>query len=342
MNPQVRTAANAGLRYVSDTAPGILRRRVGGGFHYQNRAGRAIRDVKTLTRIRSLVIPPAWTDVWICAHPLGHLQATGRDAKGRKQFRYHPRWREVRDESKFDRLLAFAGSLPKLRKRVRHDLARKGLPRERVLAAVVRLLESSLVRVGNPEYARANGSFGLTTLLDHHIRISGSTMRFAFDGKSRIRHVVDVTDRRLATILHRCRDLPGRELFQYVDEAGRRRRVASQDINRYIRETTGEDFTSKDFRTWAGTLHTAKALGQFGSFGSRAEANRNIVAAIKSAAQRLGNTAAVCRKCYVHPAILEAYLDGHWIAASGGSQKSLRREETALTALLKRQLKKSP
>jgi DNA topoisomerase-1 len=235
----------------------------------------------------------------------------------------------VRDESKFDRLLAFARILPKLRRRIRADLARLGLPREKVLAAVVQLLETSLVRVGNAEYSRANGSFGLTTLLDHHIRVSGSRVRFAFHGKSKIKHEIEVTDRRLATIVRRCRDLPGQELFQYVDAAGRRRRVSSQDINRYIREATGEEFTSKDFRTWAGTLEAARALSELGSYQSRAEANRHIVAAIKLAAERLGNTPTVCRKCYIHPAVLDAYRAGTMI-----QRQTQRGAEKELVALL--------
>ena len=304
------SAQAAGLRYVSDAAPGIRRKRAGRGFTYVGADGRPVRDRATLERIRRLAIPPAYTDVWICPTANGHLQATGRDARGRKQYRYHPRWREVRDETKFGRMLAFSEALPRLRSRVEKDLALPGLPRNKVLATVVRLLECTAIRVGNDEYARSNRSFGLTTLRDHHVEISGSTLHFEFRGKSGKVHQVELSDRRLARIVARCQAVPGAELFQYVNEAGERESIGSGDVNEYLREITGEEFTAKDFRTWAGTLHAVAALEAIGPSTSEREAKSAIVRAIDEVAERLNNTRAVCRKYYVHPAVFESYESG--------------------------------
>ena len=309
--PDAREAArNAGLRYSSDVQPGIRRRRSGRGFTYMDPDGATVRDKEVVARIRALAIPPAWTDVWICRWPNGHIQATGRDARGRKQHRYHARWHEARDESKFDRMITFAGALPAIRERSDADLARPGLPREKVLAAVVRLLELTLIRVGNDEYARLNNSFGLTTLCDRHARIDGSHVRFRFRGKSGQPHEVGLRDRRLAALVRRCQELPGQELFQYVDEDGTVRDVASDDVNDYLREIAGVDFSAKDFRTWAGTVLAYRALRALQPAVSETGARRNVVAAIRETAGRLGNTPAVARKSYVHPAVLEAYMDG--------------------------------
>jgi DNA topoisomerase-1 len=288
------------------------------GFRYVRADGRPVRGRGDLKRIRALAVPPAWTDVWICPDSRGHLQATGRDARGRKQYRYHPQWRLQRDSNKFDRLEEFAAFLPQLRARVAADLGKPGLPREKVLAAVVQLLEKSLIRVGNDEYAKANRSFGLTTLRDQHVAVRGSSLRFEFRGKSGKRHTVDINDRRLARIVRQCRDLPGQELFQYLDEHGRRRDVNSADVNAYLREITGADFTAKDFRTWSGTVLAVTALRDValrdpgtGSSrtGSMAAAKKNVVRAVEAVAGVLGNTPAVCRKSYIHPAVLECYMD---------------------------------
>ena len=305
----LESAKTAGLKYVDDREPGIHRRRSGKGFRYVSPAGKAIRDPKTLARIKALAIPPAWEDVWICCDPDGHLQATGRDSRRRKQYRYHPRWREVRDEAKYDRLLAFAQVLPRLRRRIRRDLKRKGLPREKALAAVVQLLESTLIRVGNSEYAQANDSFGLTTLRNRHAQVNGSKIRFSFRGKSGVRREVEFHDPRLAKIVRQCQDLPGQELFGYLDDDGQPRDIGSIDVNEYLREVTGQEFTAKDFRTWAGTALAAQALREFEDFDSQAAAKRNITQAIERVAARLGNTKAVCRKCYIHPVVFDAYLD---------------------------------
>jgi DNA topoisomerase I len=336
------SAKAAGLRYVNDeTLPGIRRLAVSKGFRYVAPNGRAVTDHADLQRIRSLVVPPAWRDVWICPLATGHVQATGRDARGRKQYRYHPRWREVRDEVKYGRLVAFARALPRIRQRTDADLRRSGLPREKVLAAVVQLLEKTLIRVGNEEYARQNRSFGLTTMRDQHAKIQGSTVRFEFRGKSGIEHAVDLHERRLATIIKACRDLPGYELFQYVDEQGHLQMIDSADVNAYVREICGEDFTAKDFRTWAGTVLAAQALAEFTMATSAAEAKRNIAEAVAAVSKRLGNTKAVCRKCYIHPAVLEAYVDGATIRTvrprAGGAKRGrvpLSAEESAVVALL--------
>jgi DNA topoisomerase I len=315
----LESARSAGLRYVCDDKPGIRRTMGPLGFKYFGPHGKLIRRPAELKRIAKLAIPPAWTDVWICPDPRGHLQATGRDARGRKQYRYHPEWRTARDETKYDRMQAFAAALPKIRARTTSDLARGGLPREKVLATVVQLLEKSLIRVGNEEYARDNGSVGLTTMRDKHVNVRGSTLRFEFRGKSGVRHSVHVDDRRLARIVKHCRDLPGQELFQYVDDDGRRRKVGSGDVNEYVKEITGENFTAKDFRTWAGTVLACAALREIDKARHAAAASRptsktrmakQVVEAIDAVAGVLGNTRAVCRKSYIHPAVIDSYVDG--------------------------------
>jgi DNA topoisomerase-1 len=304
------SARAAGLRYVNDATPGISRQRAGTGFRYLGINGSAVRDKPTLARIRSLAIPPAWEKVWICPREDGHLQATGRDARGRKQYRYHPRWREMRDETKYGRMLAFSRALPKIRRRVSQDLQLSGLPRDKVLATVVRLLETTRMRVGNEEYARDNDSFGLTTLRVRQVRVQGSTMQFRFRGKSGVWHQFALSDRRLAAIVRRMRDLPGYELFQYLDEQGETRAVDSADVNDYLKQVAGAEFTSKDFRTWAGTVLAAAALHQFGKGG--------LQRAIEHVAKQLGNTKAVCRKCYIHPRVIEACVDGSLAEAMSG------------------------
>jgi len=303
-------ARTAGLRYVTDARPGLRRVRAGKGFTYRDAEGRGVRDPGVLARIRSLAIPPAWTDVWICPSETGHLQATGRDARGRKQHRYHARWRVVSGETKFHHMIAFGRALPRIRRRVAVDLARRTLDREKVLAAIVRLLERTLIRVGNREYARANGSFGLTTMRVRHVDVAGSAVRFEFRGKRGIEHCVDLHDRRLARIVRQCQELPGHELFQWTDAQGARTPVDSSDVNAYLRELTGDDFTSKDFRTWAGTVLAATALAGVAPGATEAMARRNVGRAVDAVARRLGNTKAVCRQSYVHPAVIDAYLDG--------------------------------
>jgi DNA topoisomerase-1 len=306
----IESAKAAGLRYVNDTMPGIRRERKGEEFVYIDPDGEQVRDEATLARIRSLAIPPAWTDVWICPAPRGHLQATGRDAKGRKQYRYHPKWRATRDETKYGKMVLFGRTLPKIRERIEQDLALPGLPREKVLATVVRLLETTFIRVGNEEYARANRSYGLTTMRDRHVEISGSTIHFHFRGKSGKYHDIDLRDRALARIVKRCQDIPGQELFQYYDENGERRSIGSQEVNEYLHQIAGTEFTAKDFRTWAGTVLAAYALRECGSCDTQTELKKNIVEAVKKVSEQLGNTPAVCRKCYIHPAVLDAYIDG--------------------------------
>jgi len=309
-SPSARRARIAGLRYSDDTEPGISRRRSGRGFTYAGPDGATIRDKAVKARIRALAVPPAWTDVWICADENGHIQATGRDARGRKQHRYHTRWSARRGELKFDRMLAFAAALPRIRKRCDHDLALRGIPREKVLAAVIQLLETTLIRVGNDEYARQNRSFGLTTLRDRHAKVDGSAIRFRFRGKSGKQHEAGLRDRRLATVVRRCQDLPGQDLFQYVDEAGEVRDIGSSDVNDYLREISGEDFTAKDFRTWAGTVLAFRALRALQPAETDGGSRRNVSSAMRDTADRLGNTPAVARSSYVHPAVIEAYLDG--------------------------------
>lgn len=344
-DPQ-RSATDAGLRYVSDQTPGITRKRSGRGFQYFDARGKQIRDPEQLGRVRGLVIPPAWANVWICPDSRGHLQATGYDARGRKQYRYHPRWREARDQLKYERVMAFARALPGIRKRVERDLRRKRLPREKVLAAVVRLLENTLIRVGNDEYARNNGSYGLTTLRDEHVEVNGKSICFEFRGKSGKEREIDLEDRRLARIVAECQDLPGQELFQFVDDQGQVRDVGSADVNDYLREVSGQEFTAKDFRTWAGTVLAAQALREFEDVDSQAAAKRNVVRAVERVAERLGNTKAVCRKCYIHPTIFAAYLDRSLVKQLKiESQRELREqlaelppEEAAVLALLQRRM----
>ena len=303
----VYAAKAAGLRYVSDRQPGITRRRVAGGFTYRDPKGKVIRDAAELVRIKALAVPPAWTDVWICPLENGHLQATGRDARRRKQYRYHSRWRRTRDETKYEHMLEFGQALPAIRRRVAADLNLPDLPREKVLAAVVRLMEDTLARVGNPEYASQNNTFGLTTLRNRHVRITRGLIELDFRAKHGIRHVSLVSDRKLARVVKNCRDLPGSELFQYIDEAGERHCIDSADVNEYLREISGRDITAKDFRTWAATNLAVLALA--GQENEKATKKAQIEA-IKQVAKRLGNTPAVCRKCYIHPAVMDGYLDG--------------------------------
>ncbi|HEV8676882.1 MAG TPA: DNA topoisomerase IB [Methylomirabilota bacterium] len=346
MTDRTEAAHAASLHYVSDATPGIRRRRAGRHFVYVGPDGRPIRDLDRRRRIKALTIPPAWTDVWISPNPRGHIQATGRDARGRKQYRYHPRWRVVRDDTKYGRLVGFGRALPRIRAAVERDLARPGLPREKVVATVVRLLETTAIRVGNAEYARNNGSFGLTTMRDRHVGVSGSTLRFQFRGKGGKLQQVDVSDRRLARIVRRCQDLPGQELFQYLDEDGLPQRIGSGDVNAYLRAVGGEEFTAKDFRTWTGTVLAVLALQEFRSFDSTVQAKRNVVRAIESVARRLGNTPTICRKCYVHPAVVDAYLEGGPAEALqrrverdlARSLRGLRPEEAAVLALLRSRL----
>jgi DNA topoisomerase-1 len=327
--------------------PGIERKRAGKGFTYVRPDGTRLTDRKEIARIRALAIPPAYTDVWICPYPNGHIQATGRDARGRKQYRYHPRWREVRDETKFGRMLDFTRVLPAIRAQVERDLSRPGLSREKVLATVVSLLECTGIRVGNNEYARANRSFGLTTLRNRHVEISGSKLRFQFRGKSGKIHDVVLTDRRLARIVARCQAIPGETLFQYEDENGVRQTVDSADVNSYLRQIAGQDFTAKDFRTWSGTLLAVAALQELGPAASEREAKSVVLQAIDKVAGQLNNTRAVCRKYYVHPAVFEAYLAGTMMAGLGnGTAKAaaeaaagLSDEERAVVRLLSRQMK---
>lgn len=329
---ELKAAARAaGLHHVDDQRPGIKRLRHGpASFRYVDAAGKPVRDRDTLARIKALGIPPAWRGVWICPDPRGHLQATGRDAKGRKQYRYHEGWRALRDGTKYGKMLDFGAALPALRERTERDLGLSGLPRAKVLAAVVRLLEGTLIRVGNEEYARQNGSFGLTTMRDRHVKIEGADLHFRFRGKSGVEHTVDVHDRRLARIVRQCRELPGQELFQYVDAEGERHSIGSADVNDYLREATGQDFTAKDFRTWAGTVLALMALQELEAFDSQAQAKRNVIEAVRHVAARLGNTPSVCRKCYIHPAVLDAYLDGTML------RTLKRRAERALSARLGR------
>jgi DNA topoisomerase-1 len=306
----LESAKAAGLRYVTDDEPGIRRQKRGKGFTFLDPQGKTVKDEKTLERIRKLAIPPAWTDVWICPRPNGHLQATGRDARGRKQYRYHANWREVRDETKFGRMIAFGDSLPKIRERIDRDMSQRGLGREKVLATVIKLLETTLIRVGNKEYVKQNNSFGLTTLRDQHVDVDGATLRFEFRGKSGKEHSVEVQDRRLARIVKQCRDVPGQKLFQYLDGSGERQSVSSEDVNAYLRETTGEDFSAKDFRTWGGTVLALSALLEVGACESEREANKAVVEAIKHVSGQLGNRPAICRKYYVHPVVIQSFLEG--------------------------------
>ncbi|HYD99117.1 MAG TPA: DNA topoisomerase IB [Alphaproteobacteria bacterium] len=324
----------ADLRFSSDAEPGLTRRRSGKGFCYRDAEGRPVRDPAVLARIRSLAIPPGWTAVWICADPLGHLQAAGRDERGRKQYRYHPRFRALRDEAKYSRLSAFGRALPGIRERVEADLRRPGLPREKVLATIVKLLEVAHIRIGNREYARTNKSFGLTTLRDRHVAVDGAEMTFSFRGKAGVKARICLRDRRLARIVRACQDLPGQELFQYVAEDGTRQSVGSGDVNAYIRAVAGADFSAKDFRTWAGTVLCLEALCGAEPPASEAAAKRAIAEAVRGAAARLGNTPAVCRSCYVHPVVFEAYRGGALPAPSEAAEEGLSALEAAALRLI--------
>jgi DNA topoisomerase-1 len=326
-----QAAARAGLHYVTDGVAGIRRRRSGTGWTYYDPNGARISNPHIRKRLHALAIPPAWTDVWICPDPDGHIQATARDARGRKQYRYHPSYRETRDRSKFRRMLEFSEVLPILRKRVERDLRAGDLTRRQLLATVVRLLDKTLIRVGNDEYARENRSFGLTTLRRQHVRVEGALVRFSFRGKSGVEHAMAVTEPRLARIIQRCQDLPGKELFQYLDASGKRQTVSSDDVNTYLRDITGRDVTAKDFRTWGGTMLAAVELRAMGPASSRREADRNIVRAIDAVSERLGNTRAVCRKYYVHPALVQAYLLGLTapLSPAAPSRRARRRQSPA-------------
>lgn len=306
----VLVAEEAGLRYVTDQIPGIRRVPDGEGVQYLGRNGKPVTDAKTLARIKSLAIPPAWTDVWISPYANGHIQATGRDAKGRKQYRYHPRWRETRDETKYHRMIAFGEALPRIRARVQQDLNRRGLSRERVLATVIRLMDETAIRVGNEEYVRENHSYGLTTLEHRHVDVTGASLHFHFVGKAGKEHAVDVRDPRAARIVKRLEDLPGQELFQFVDDQGVRHPVGSSDVNAYLHEVAGQEFTAKDFRTWHGTLRVAQALRDLGPAETNKATKHSEIEAIKRAAEHLGNTPTICKKCYVNPRVPEAYEDG--------------------------------
>lgn len=335
-----RSAKQAGLRYVLDRRPGIRRERAGKTFRYIGVDGRPITAEDELERIKKLSIPPAWTDVWISPLPNGHLQATGRDAKGRKQYRYHPQWTVVRGETKFHRLVAFGATLPMIRERAGRDLKRSGLRREQVLATIVQLMDETCFRIGNKEYARLNHHYGLTTLEQEHVDVSGDILHFQFVGKGGKEYQVDVRNRRVARVVKRMQDLPGQELFQYIDEEGDCHTIASTDVNEYLHEITGEDFTAKDFRTWHGTVRAAQVLADFGAFDSDSQATHNMSEAIKAAAEHLGNTPAICRKSYVHPQILDAYIDGTLLEAFEHSTPKdaaagLHLDETIVLGLLR-------
>jgi DNA topoisomerase I len=340
-----QSARSAGLVYVSPEEPGFRRVRSGKGFRYVDARGRTVTDKVTLARIKRLAIPPAWREVWVCARDNGHLQALGKDVRGRKQYRYHPRWREVRDETKYNRMLEFARALPTIRARVERDLRRPGLPREKVLATVIKILETGMIRVGNDEYARDNKSYGLTTMQDRHVNVRGSTIRFQFRGKSGKYHQIDIEDGRLAKIVANCQAIPGQELFQYIDDRGKRRDVTSTDVNEYLREIAKDEFTAKDFRTWGGTVLAAMALQEFEKYDTKAQAKKNLVRAIESVAQRLGNTPAICKKCYIHPFVLNAYLDGTMVDAFkkradqlSSTPSALKPEERTVLSFLQKRL----
>lgn len=345
VNPRA-AAETAGLVHVSDETPGISRRKSGTGWSYRDMQGRVIKAPAVIDRIRKLAIPPAYTDVWICPDPQGHIQATGRDARGRKQYRYHERFRAIRDGTKYEHMIEFAGALPAIRAAVRDHMALRGLPREKVLATVVHLLETTMIRVGNADYAKQNKSYGLTTLKDRHVRVEGGELRFRFKGKSGKEWKLSVRDRRVARIVRQCQDLPGQHLFQYLDEAGERCAVTSGDVNAYLRDIAGVSVTAKDFRTWTGTVLAALALAEFEAFDSAAAAKRNIRAAIETVAARLGNTPTVCRKCYVHPEIIDSYLDQALVLELSRAVEreliedvaALRPEEALVLAFLRRRL----
>jgi DNA topoisomerase-1 len=339
------SAKAAGLIYVNPDQPGIRRQGSPKHFHYALPNGRSLTDKDELARIKHLAIPPAWKDVWICPKRNGHLQATGYDVRGRKQYRYHPHWRQVRDETKYNRMIDFARNLPAIRKRIDKDLKLHGLPREKVLATVIKILETGLIRVGNEEYAKSNKSFGLTTMQDRHVNVKGATIRFQFRGKSGKHHKIDIEDRRLAKIVANCQAIPGQELFQYIGDDGKNHDITSSDVNDYLREITKSDFTAKDFRTWGGTVLAAMALQEFEKFDTKAQAKKNLLRAIEAVAQRLGNTPAICRKCYIHPFIIDSYLDGTMIGVFKKRTEqqlskihSLKPEEAAVLAFLQKRL----
>jgi DNA topoisomerase I len=345
VDPQ-EAAEYAGLTYVSDENPGIRRHRSGKGFRYVRPGGAKIDEAATLKRLKALAIPPAWRDVWICPKPDGHIQATGRDAKGRKQYRYHTKFREVRESTKYQHMLKFAESLPTIRRKIREHLGLSGLPREKVLATVVHLLEATLIRVGSDEYAKQNKSYGLTTLKNRHVEVNGGALRFNFKGKSGKVWRLGIHDRRIAKVIRACQELPGQELFQYVDEQGQTRNVTSSDVNAYLKEISGEDITAKDFRTWHGTVLAAMALQEFEKFDNQAGAKKNIKAAIQRVAARLGNTPTICRKCYIHPEILNTYVEGSLLlevkakveAELRDDLQGLKPEEAAVLTLLQARL----
>jgi DNA topoisomerase-1 len=342
-------AEEAGLTYVTDEEKGLAREKRGEGFAYFKPNGDEVTDEKVLERVRKLAIPPAWTDVWICPKANGHLQATGRDARGRKQYRYHPQFREVREGTKYERMLEFAKALPAIRRKISEDMALRGLPREKVVATVVHLLETTLIRVGNDDYAKENKSYGLTTLRNPHVKVEGSQLKFRFKGKSGKTWDLKVQNRRVAKIVKACQELPGQRLFQYVDEDGELREVTSADVNAYLKEVTGRDVTAKDFRTWAGTVLAALALQEFESFDSQAGFKKNVKAAIERVSQRLGNTPTICRKCYVHPEIFASYQHGELLldvkqkveAELRDDLESLKPEEAAVLALLEKRLSRT-
>lgn len=341
------SAHEAKLRYVQDDIPGITRVKQGKQFIYKDASGKIIRDKALNLRINNLAFPPAYKNVWICPYANGHLQATGIDDRGRKQYRYHEKWREIRDETKYDKMLDFGKALPKIRKQIKKDLKLEGLSKEKVVAAVIVLLEKTLIRVGNEEYAKENKSYGLTTFHNKHVEIHGANIHFEFKGKSGVCHSIDLNDKRLAKIIKNCRDLPGHELFEYLDSWGTRYSVHSGDVNEYLHRVTGKEFTAKDFRTWYGTVLAAEALKGFKEFDSEAEAKKNIITAVESVAKSLGNTKAVCRKCYIHPAVINSYMDktlvknlqGHVGVMLKASLHSLSSEETAVMIFLRNHLK---
>lgn len=342
-------AETAGLVYVSDEVPGIRRRRAGKGFAYFRPGGDKVDDKATLERIRSLAIPPAYTDVWICSRADGHIQATGRDTKGRKQYRYHSAFREIREGTKYEHMIDFAKGLPAIRRTIDEHMRLRGLPREKVLATVVNLLETTLIRVGNVDYAKHNKSYGLTTLRNPHVKVEGPELRFQFKGKSGKTWRLAVRDRRIARIVRACQELPGQDLFQYLDEDGELQSVTSADVNAYLKEITGRDITAKDFRTWAGTVLAALALAELQMFDSEASARKNIRTAIERVSSRLGNTPTICRKCYVHPEILACYLEGDLLLTvkgeieqePQGGPPGLKHEEAAVLSLLQRRLSRA-
>ena len=349
-SPHVDSATAAGLRYVSDAMPGIRRLRKGRGFSYVGPDGQVIHEKVSIKRFRKLVIPPAWTDVWICPLEDGHLQVTARDARGRKQYRYHPNFRQQRDGTKFERLFAFGDLIWKIRERVENDVQLPGLPREKVLATVVWLLERTLIRVGTIELSRVNKSYGLTTMKRKHVAVDGADVRFEFRGKSGVEHAISITDERIARIIQRCQDLRGQDLFQFLDDDGKRQAVEAEHINDYLREVTNGDVTAKDFRTWAGTMIAAQILRDIGPAATRKEAERNVVEAIDHTASRLGNTRTVCRKYYVHPALIDAYLSGEMLPPSPQRTKHsarkpggrLRKHEVEVLTFLKARLQPKP